>query len=155
MGSFSERGPSSFADVVNFFEFQKPQVRNAVSPLIFESFESTQLARYVLNMFCTSMMEVADEFGVPTCAFLTPGARLHGLMFDLYTLQEDFGTQQHPAVRVSCRTALWMELKTRELVVRSASRNVAVICRAANECVPVAEGIWVAANECVPVAEGI
>ncbi|CAH2050869.1 unnamed protein product [Thlaspi arvense] len=91
MESISKERPHYIADAVDFFGLQKPQVRNAVSQLISESSEASQLAGFVIDMFTTSMMEVADEFGAPTYAFLTSGAGILGLVFHLYTLQEDFG----------------------------------------------------------------
>ncbi|KAF4399855.1 putative UDP-glucose flavonoid 3-O-glucosyltransferase 3 [Cannabis sativa] len=73
--SFRNSNPIQFIN--SFFENLKPYVRNAVKNLI-DSFstrpDSPTLAGLVIDMFCTAMIDVADEFGVPSYVFFTSGA---------------------------------------------------------------------------------
>ncbi|CAH2057325.1 unnamed protein product [Thlaspi arvense] len=83
------KNPASFFK--DFVDLQKPQVRQIVSEIMANGSGSAfnQLAGFVIDMFCTPMMDVADEFGVPTYVFFTSSASLLSLIFHLYTLQED------------------------------------------------------------------
>ncbi|XP_050383968.1 UDP-glucose flavonoid 3-O-glucosyltransferase 6-like [Argentina anserina] len=76
---------------INFFNFidnQQTHVRNVVAKLI-ESKPKTRLAGFVIDMFCTAMINVANEFAVPTFVFFTSSAASLGLMFHLQTLRDD------------------------------------------------------------------
>ncbi|KAI9110823.1 hypothetical protein K1719_018261 [Acacia pycnantha] len=68
-----------------------PLVKQAVSDLVQQSRsdpDSPQLAAFVVDMFCTAMIDVADGLGVPSVIFFTSGAAYLGLMLDLYRLRE-------------------------------------------------------------------
>ncbi|CAL1403323.1 unnamed protein product [Linum trigynum] len=56
---------------VSFVESKKPQVKDAVSRLISTG---QQLAGFVLDMFCTSMIDIADEHGLPSYIFYPSSA---------------------------------------------------------------------------------
>ncbi|XP_031254237.1 anthocyanidin 3-O-glucosyltransferase 2-like [Pistacia vera] len=73
--------PRSF--FTSFIESHKPLVKEAVSKLVHSesaSHDSPRLAGFVLDMFCTSMTDVADEFGVPSYIFFPPSAAFLGFM---------------------------------------------------------------------------
>ncbi|KAA8526173.1 hypothetical protein F0562_008088 [Nyssa sinensis] len=49
---------------------------------------SVRLAGFVVDMFCTTMIDVANEFGVPSYVFFTSSASVLGLMLHLQSLQD-------------------------------------------------------------------
>ncbi|KAH7520530.1 hypothetical protein FEM48_Zijuj08G0153700 [Ziziphus jujuba var. spinosa] len=78
-----------------FMEHQKPQVKNAVSKLI-QSSEADKdddddspprLAGFVIDQLCSCMIDVANEFRVPSYVFFTVSAGFTGLMFHLQALR--------------------------------------------------------------------
>ncbi|CAL2248927.1 unnamed protein product [Prunus armeniaca] len=77
-----------------FVENQKTQVRDAVAKLV-ESNQSgsskPRLSGFVVDMFCTTMIDVANEFGVPSYVFFTSSAACLGLLFHLQTLRDEHG----------------------------------------------------------------
>nr|GMD85388.1 anthocyanidin 3-O-glucosyltransferase 2-like [Ipomoea batatas] len=73
-----------------FIESQKAIVRDYCVNEIRKS-SAKRLAGFVVDMLCTSMMDVAEEFGVPTYVFYPPGASMLGLQFHLQTLIDDHG----------------------------------------------------------------
>nr|GMD90871.1 anthocyanidin 3-O-glucosyltransferase 2-like [Ipomoea batatas] len=73
-----------------FIESQKAIVRDYCVNEIHKS-SAKRLAGFVVDMLCTSMMDVAEEFGVPTYVFYPPGASMLGLQFHLQTLIDDHG----------------------------------------------------------------
>ncbi|XP_019175114.1 PREDICTED: anthocyanidin 3-O-glucosyltransferase 6-like [Ipomoea nil] len=72
-----------------FLDSQKIKVRDYCVNEIQRSSGSSarRLAGFVVDMVCTSMMDVAEEFGVPAYVFFTSGAAILGLLF----LAEDHG----------------------------------------------------------------
>ncbi|KAJ1415614.1 UDP-glycosyltransferase family, conserved site [Sesbania bispinosa] len=68
-------------------ESQKPYVKEAVSNLT-ASDSAPPLAAFVVDMFCTTMIDVAKEFGVPAFVFFTSGVAFLGLMLHIHTLRE-------------------------------------------------------------------
>ncbi|XP_027171170.1 anthocyanidin 3-O-glucosyltransferase 2-like [Coffea eugenioides] len=50
---------------------------------------SSDLSGIVIDMFCTSFIDVANEFGVPSYIFYTSGAAMLGLVFHLQSLRDD------------------------------------------------------------------
>ncbi|CAI0542191.1 unnamed protein product [Linum tenue] len=80
--------------IFSVIQNQKPQVREAVSAQLAGSGEFTPAARltgFVLDMFCTSMLDVAEEFGVPSYLFFPSGAAFLGFMFHIQTLHDEEG----------------------------------------------------------------
>ncbi|XP_028791156.1 anthocyanidin 3-O-glucosyltransferase 2-like [Neltuma alba] len=68
-----------------------PLVKQAASDLIQESHsnpDSPRLAAFVVDMFCTAMIDVADDLGVPAVVFYTSGAAFLGLILHLHPLRE-------------------------------------------------------------------
>ncbi|XP_062076680.1 UDP-glycosyltransferase 71A15-like [Humulus lupulus] len=82
--------PIQFID--SFLENLKPHVRNAVQNLT-DSFssepDSPTLAGFVIDMICTAMIDVAEEFRVPSYMFFTSGAGFLRLISHLETLSTD------------------------------------------------------------------
>ncbi|CAK7345166.1 unnamed protein product [Dovyalis caffra] len=73
-------------------EAQKPHVKEEVSKLVSHyelSHDSPRLAGFVLDMFCISMIDVANEFGVPSYIFYTSGAAFLGLKFYIQALHDE------------------------------------------------------------------
>ncbi|XP_022936724.1 anthocyanidin 3-O-glucosyltransferase 2-like [Cucurbita moschata] len=63
-------------DFIVLVESYKAYVREAVANLVGSetSLDSPQLAGFVIDMFCTTMIDVANEFGVPCYVFYTCSA---------------------------------------------------------------------------------
>ncbi|KAF7830832.1 anthocyanidin 3-O-glucosyltransferase 2-like [Senna tora] len=68
-------------------EIYKPRVRQAVSDLISDP-DSPQIGGFIVDMFCTDMIDIADEFGLSPLVFLTSGTALLGVALHLHTLRE-------------------------------------------------------------------
>ncbi|CAK7345186.1 unnamed protein product [Dovyalis caffra] len=82
--------PSKF--IFSMIETQKPHVKKEVSKLVSQSDsspDSPKLAGFVLDMFCTPMIDVANEFGVPSYVFFTSGAAFLGLQFYIQALHDE------------------------------------------------------------------
>ncbi|CAJ2634218.1 UDP-glucose flavonoid 3-O-glucosyltransferase 6-like protein [Trifolium pratense] len=69
------------------FEAQKPHVRQAVSDLTTGE-QHGPIAALVVDMFCTSMIDIAKEFSLPTLVFFTSGVASLGLNLYFHTLRE-------------------------------------------------------------------
>ncbi|KAJ9687242.1 hypothetical protein PVL29_015919 [Vitis rotundifolia] len=76
--------PSLF--ITEFLKAQIPLLRDAVHELTRSN--SVRLGGFVIDMFCTSMIDVADEFGVPSYLFFTSSAAFLGFMFHLQFLHD-------------------------------------------------------------------
>ncbi|KAG7542821.1 UDP-glucuronosyl/UDP-glucosyltransferase [Arabidopsis thaliana x Arabidopsis arenosa] len=73
-----------------YIEKQKPQVRDLVAR-IFDStrVDSRRLAGFVLDMFCSSMIDVANEFEVPCYMVYTSNATFLGISFHLQQMYDE------------------------------------------------------------------
>ena len=78
--------PTNIYELINA---QIPQVRDAVGKITRSS--SARLGGFVLDMFCTYMINVADEFGVPSYLFFTSSAASLGLDFHVQFLHDNEG----------------------------------------------------------------
>ncbi|KAK9063842.1 hypothetical protein SSX86_017714 [Deinandra increscens subsp. villosa] len=76
----------------------KPVIRSLVASRIFdgsgsgsdrESHHHHRLGALVIDMFCTPMIDVGNEFNVPTYVFFTSNAAFLGIMLHFQTLQDD------------------------------------------------------------------
>ncbi|VVA39125.1 PREDICTED: anthocyanidin 3-O-glucosyltransferase [Prunus dulcis] len=84
--------PNSFCN--QFVESHKPHVKNAVSNLTESKSESRpQLAGLIFDMCCTTMINYADEFGVPTYVFFTSPAGFMGLLFNLQRIRDVYNKE--------------------------------------------------------------
>lgn len=72
-------------------DHQKTHVRKAVAKLVRSNndADSPRLAGFVVDQLCSSMIDVANEFKVPTYAFFTVSAGFVSLMFHLQTLRDE------------------------------------------------------------------
>ena len=84
----SPSSPSVFLH--DIMERQKLLVRDAIHQLMNRS-GTGQLAGIVIDILCTSIMDVADELGVPSYVFFTSSAAALHLMFHLQTLHDHHG----------------------------------------------------------------
>ncbi|CAK8538710.1 unnamed protein product [Lathyrus sativus] len=74
--------------MIALVESQKPNVKQAVSNLTAEEQQHGPLAAFIVDMSCTTMIDVAKEFSVPSLVFFTSGVASLGLMLHLHTLFE-------------------------------------------------------------------
>ncbi|KAJ0264673.1 UDP-glycosyltransferase 71B1 [Hirschfeldia incana] len=70
---------------ISYINSYKPQVRTAVSELS----RRRQVAGIVVDMFCTSMTDIAKEFHLPTYIFYTSNASYLGLQFHVQSLYDE------------------------------------------------------------------
>lgn len=101
--------PVSFVSPMNqFVDAHKDHVRKAVAELGGESGSKGRLAGFVIDMFCTSMIDLANEFAVPSYLFLTTNAATLGLMLHFQSLRddknEDLEAYECPGVEVAIPT---------------------------------------------------
>ncbi|CBI19988.3 unnamed protein product, partial [Vitis vinifera] len=75
--------------ITEFLKPQIPLVRDAVHEITRSN--SVRLGGFVIDMFCTSMIDVADEFEVPSYLFFTSSAAFLGFMFHLQFLHDNEG----------------------------------------------------------------
>lgn len=73
----------------SFIPGHKPAVRDAVADII-KSQANITLAGIVIDLFCTSMIDVANEFELPTYVFYTCGAGALGLQFHVQIVSDEF-----------------------------------------------------------------
>nr|BAF96581.1 lignan glucosyltransferase [Sesamum alatum] len=86
--TFTKLMKSSKNFFFRYIESQKGTVRDAVAEIM-KSSRSCRLAGFVIDMFCTTMIDVANELGVPTYMFFSSGSATLGLMFHLQSLRDD------------------------------------------------------------------
>ncbi|KAF8408583.1 hypothetical protein HHK36_004646 [Tetracentron sinense] len=82
------KSPEAFISA--FIENHKPQVKHTITNLI-ES-HSVRLAGLVLDLFCVTMIDVANELGVPSFIYVPAGAAFLGLMLHLPSLHHQIIT---------------------------------------------------------------
>nr|XP_027061370.1 anthocyanidin 3-O-glucosyltransferase 2-like [Coffea arabica] len=79
---------SSFLSILlRFIDNHKSCVREVLAEI--SNSASSHLGGIVIDMLCTSLIDVADEFGVPSYIFHPGGAATLGLLFQLQTLRGD------------------------------------------------------------------
>lgn len=72
----------------SFIDSQIPLVQNAVTDLF--GSDTRRLAGFVIDMFCTCMIDVANQFRVPSYMFFTSGAAFLDLMLHVRSLTDDY-----------------------------------------------------------------
>ncbi|KAM3731697.1 hypothetical protein ACB098_11G001400 [Castanea mollissima] len=87
----SEDEPTTCFDFFSFIESKKPRLKDVLSKLtlVESSANTSRVAAVVLGMFCTPMIDVANEFGIPTYIYYTSGANFLGLIFHIQTLHDE------------------------------------------------------------------
>ncbi|XP_059651140.1 anthocyanidin 3-O-glucosyltransferase 2-like [Cornus florida] len=81
--SSSEHKPGDF--IATLIENNKTRVRDVAVGIQTKN----GLAAFVVDMFCSEMIDVADELGVPSYVYFTSSAGFLGLMFHLQSIQDD------------------------------------------------------------------
>ncbi|OIT22668.1 udp-glucose flavonoid 3-o-glucosyltransferase 6 [Nicotiana attenuata] len=71
-----------------FIDSHKPQVRQVVAQIL--QSKTTLLSGFVIDMMCTTIIDVANEFGLPTYVFYTTSAAMLGLHLHMQSLRDDF-----------------------------------------------------------------
>ncbi|PIN22170.1 UDP-glucuronosyl and UDP-glucosyl transferase [Handroanthus impetiginosus] len=74
--------------VLRYIDSQKGAVRDAVAEMM-DGSRSTRIAGLVVDMFCTAMIDVAEELGVPSYVYFTCSAMSLRLFLHLQTLKDD------------------------------------------------------------------
>ncbi|VVA98821.1 unnamed protein product [Arabis nemorensis] len=77
---------------ISYIDSRKPLVRAILSGLTHEvstNPDKSRLAGIVVDMFCTSMIDIADEFGLPAYTFYTSNASYLGLQFHVQSLYDE------------------------------------------------------------------
>ncbi|CAE6194815.1 unnamed protein product [Arabidopsis arenosa] len=69
-----------------YIEKQKPKVRDTVAKIITPT---RKLAGFVVDMFCSSMIDVANEFGVPCYMVYTSNATFLGITLHVQQMYDD------------------------------------------------------------------
>ncbi|XP_042477863.1 UDP-glycosyltransferase 71K1-like [Macadamia integrifolia] len=89
-----EMAQSIEGSVSIFIDNHKPFVKDAITQLFFTSESQTQspLAGLVIDLFCTSMIDVANELGIPSYLFFSSTAGLLSLMLHLPILDTQIHT---------------------------------------------------------------
>ncbi|XP_060670647.1 anthocyanidin 3-O-glucosyltransferase 2-like [Ziziphus jujuba] len=95
--TLADSNPGLFLN--QFAEIQKPHVREAVAAKLIHSRDKSsadhesdsppRLAGFVIDIFCTTMKDVAEEFGIPTYVFFTSSASFLRLMFHITDLKDE------------------------------------------------------------------
>ncbi|CAN1243048.1 Putative UDP-glucose flavonoid 3-O-glucosyltransferase 3 [Linum perenne] len=75
-------------DPISIMDSRKPQLKQAVSDELTNSDPPRRLAGLVLDMFCTSMLDVADELGVPSFIYYISTASSLGFFFHMQSLYD-------------------------------------------------------------------
>ncbi|KAI3724994.1 hypothetical protein L1987_64764 [Smallanthus sonchifolius] len=91
--------PSSFISLEMLanlvFESHKSQVEEAIIELV--SNDSTQVVGFVLDMFSTCMIDVANKFKIPSYIFLPFNISFIGFLLHLPTRHNQVGVNFHPS----------------------------------------------------------
>ncbi|KAL8474219.1 hypothetical protein ACS0TY_030179 [Phlomoides rotata] len=74
--------------LTRFIDSQKDLVKDAVSEII-KTQKLKNISGFVMDMFCTPMIDVANEFGIPSYVFFTCGAASLGFLMHLQSLKDD------------------------------------------------------------------
>lgn len=79
--------------IADFIESHKTHVKEAIINQVLLNSSSIPLAGLVVDMFCTAMIDVAHELGVPSYVFFTSSAAFLGFMFYLPNRYDQLGTE--------------------------------------------------------------
>ncbi|KAL8126194.1 anthocyanidin 3-O-glucosyltransferase 2-like [Apium graveolens] len=74
--------------LMSFLEIQKTKVRDLVASILSRS-GSSKLAGFVIDFFCTAIIDVANEFNAPAYVFFTSAAASLGFMFYSQSLKDN------------------------------------------------------------------
>ncbi|KAM3732431.1 hypothetical protein ACB098_11G060500 [Castanea mollissima] len=87
----AEVEPTTSFNLFSFVESKKPQLKDVLSKLTLaeSSSNTSRVVALVLDMFCTPMIDVANEFGIPTYIYYTSSANALGFTFYFQTLHDE------------------------------------------------------------------
>ncbi|KAJ0860400.1 putative flavonol 3-O-glucosyltransferase [Helianthus annuus] len=110
--------PPTHGGPTEFIRSHSKYVRNAVVDLRSQS-GSRQVVGFVVDMFCTSMIDVANEFNVPTFVFFTSSAAFLGFTLYIKSLCDDLNRDvvelSNSDTEISVPTKVfWSLVKTRD-----------------------------------------
>ncbi|KAL0291366.1 UNVERIFIED_CONTAM: UDP-glycosyltransferase 71E1 [Sesamum angustifolium] len=88
VNSLSMSMSSPFAFHKLFMESHRDPVRKSVTKIVEDFGPNCGLAGFVIDLSCTAMIDVANEFDVPTYMFFTSGASALGLMLHFQGLRD-------------------------------------------------------------------
>ncbi|KAK9669911.1 hypothetical protein RND81_13G163500 [Saponaria officinalis] len=80
--------PSFYFEVI---ELHKPLVKRVVEDRVRSGLAKP--AGFVLDMFCTTMVDIANELSVPSYVFLTSGVNFLNFVFYVQSLANDYGLE--------------------------------------------------------------
>lgn len=84
---------SSLGGLSLLIEKHKPHVRQAITELMQADSHSARVAGLFIDLFCTSMIDVANELGIHCYLFFTSPASCLGFMLHLPTLETQLATE--------------------------------------------------------------
>ncbi|KFK39499.1 hypothetical protein AALP_AA3G251700 [Arabis alpina] len=117
--------PTAWPKNQNHIEDQKLNVRLVVAKLMDDYSkvpDSPRIAGFVMDMFCVSMVDVANEFNVPSYLFYTSNAGNLALKFHVQTLYDDVDVDKYGLTETE------FEDSEAELIVPSMTRPYPVKC---------------------------
>lgn len=79
--------PNNF--LIHFIESHKDIVRDTTAKIVHDESNSIGLVRFVMDMFSTTMIDIANEFGISTYVFFRASAAMLGLTFHLHSLSNE------------------------------------------------------------------
>ncbi|KDP38835.1 hypothetical protein JCGZ_04992 [Jatropha curcas] len=80
---------AQISDFTSFIQRQKPHVKDVVSKIIQSKSDSPRLAGFVLDMCCAEMIDVANEFGVPSYIYFTSSAAFLGFSLHVQSIHDE------------------------------------------------------------------
>ncbi|KFK39498.1 hypothetical protein AALP_AA3G251600 [Arabis alpina] len=87
--SGGDQRPTELKATDSHVQHLKPLVRDAVTKLLDPTQpDSPRLAGFVLDMYCTLMIDVANEFGVPSYLYYTSSAGFLGLLLHMQIMYD-------------------------------------------------------------------
>ncbi|XP_056172628.1 putative UDP-glucose flavonoid 3-O-glucosyltransferase 3 [Syzygium oleosum] len=75
--------------IEHVIECNNPHVKQIVTKLAKSAGSTGWLPGFVLDMFCTTVIDLADEFGLPSYVFFSSSSAFLGLMLHLQSLQDE------------------------------------------------------------------
>ncbi|XP_010260883.1 PREDICTED: UDP-glycosyltransferase 71K1-like [Nelumbo nucifera] len=88
-----------FSFISRFIEGHRPHVKQAVTQLM-ASQRQSRIAGLVLDLFCSPLIDVAAELGIPSYMFFTSPAAMLGLMLHFPTLNSQTTTDLKDSVEL-------------------------------------------------------
>ena len=97
------RSPENYFSI--FLERHKPHVKDAILNHVMSKKSSVPVVGLVVDLFCSSMIDVAKELGIPSYVYISSSAGFLGLMLHLPTRKDQVGIEfkeTDPDLNVPC-----------------------------------------------------